>query len=141
MNEKIFIDSDIVLDVLMEREDFYEYSAKIFDLGISKVITLFTTPVVLANVFYLIRKKYGVEKSKELLQILRLFINVLPVEEKTVDMALNSNFRDFEDGLQYFASKENNITILITRNKKDYNERGIMIQSAEEYVKSKYKIL
>ncbi|MDR0705380.1 MAG: hypothetical protein LBF88_10385 [Planctomycetaceae bacterium] len=71
-----------------------------------------------------------------MLKKLRLFIDVLPVKEKTVDMALNSNFGNFEDGLQYFASKENNITILITRNGKDYKEREILIQSAKEYIKS-----
>jgi len=137
MKEKIFIDSDIILDVLLEREEFYEYSAEIFDLGIVKEITLFTTAVVLANVFYFIRKKYGTEKSKEIIRKLRLFINVLPIEEKIVDMTLNSKFGDFEDGLQYFTSKEHDIPILITRNGKDYKEKDIMIQTAEEYIKSK----
>jgi predicted nucleic acid-binding protein len=97
MKEKIFIDSDIILDVLLEREEFYEFSAEIFDLGVVKEIALFTTAVVLANVFYFIRKKYGAEKSKEILRQLRLFINVLPIEEKIVDMVLKSKFGDFED--------------------------------------------
>jgi predicted nucleic acid-binding protein len=88
MTEKIFIDSDIILDVLLAREFFYEFSAEIFDLGISKKVSLFTTAVVLSNVFYFVRKKYGMETSKELLKKLRYFINVLPVEEKIVDMAL-----------------------------------------------------
>jgi hypothetical protein len=52
-------------------------------------------------------------------------------------MTLNSKFGDFEDGLQYFTSNEHNITILITRNGKDYKEKDIMIQTAEEYIKSK----
>jgi predicted nucleic acid-binding protein len=137
MKEKVFIDSDIILDVLLERKDFYEFSAEIFDLGIAKEITLFTTAVVFANVFYFIRKKYGMEKSKEILRQLRLFISVLPIEEKIVDMALNSKFGDFEDGLQYFTSKDHHITILITRNGRDYKEKDIMIQTAEEYIKSK----
>jgi predicted nucleic acid-binding protein len=137
MKAKIFIDSDIILDVLLEREEFYEYSAEIFDLSVVKEIILFTTAVVLANVFYFIRKKYGTEKSKEIIRKLRLFINVLPIEEKIVDMNLYSKFGDFEDGLQYFTSKEHNIPILITRNGKDYKEKDIMIQTAEEYIKSK----
>jgi predicted nucleic acid-binding protein len=138
MSEKIFVDSDIILDVLLARELFYEFSAEVFDLGISKKISLFTTAVVLANVFYFIRKKYDTEKSKELLKKLRHFINVLPVEEKIVDMALNSKFGDFEDGIQYFSSKEHNIPVLITRKGKGYKEKEIIIQTAEEYITSKF---
>jgi predicted nucleic acid-binding protein len=137
MKEKIFIDSDIILDVLMEREQFYESAAGIFDLGIAKEVRIFTTAVVLANVFYFIRKKYGIENSKELLRRLRLFINILSVEEKIVDLALNSNFGDFEDGLHYFSGKEHSMTVLITRNVRDYKEKNIPIQTADEYMQSK----
>jgi predicted nucleic acid-binding protein len=137
MKEKLFIDSDIILDVLLQRKQFYESAAGIFDLGIAKKVDLFSTAVVLANVFYFIRKKYGIEKSKELLKKLRLFINVLAVEEKIVDLALNSKFGDFEDGLQYFSGKEHSVSVLITRNVRDYKEKDILIQTADEYMKSK----
>jgi predicted nucleic acid-binding protein len=137
MNEKIFIDSDIILDVLLERELFYDSSAEILDLGVAKKVNLFTTAVVLANVFYFIRKKYGIEKSKELLRRLRLFINILPIEENIVDMTLNSKIGDFEDGLQYFTGKAHNVTVLITRNIRDYKEKSIIIQTAGEYIKSR----
>jgi predicted nucleic acid-binding protein len=134
MNKKLFIDSDIILDVLAERETFYECAAKIFDLGAAKKIDLYTTAVVLANVFYLLRKKHGIEKSKEQLGKLRRIINVLPLTEKTVDEVLASKFGDFEDGLQYFSAKENKIPVLITRNVRDYKEKDLIIQTAEEYI-------
>jgi predicted nucleic acid-binding protein len=141
MKEKIFIDSDIILDVLLERVPFYDSSAEIFDLGVSKETGLFTTALILANVFYFIRKKFGIEKSKALLRQLRLFINILPIKETIVDMALNSKFSDFEDGLQYFTSKEHSIKALITRNGKDYKEKGVIIQTPDEYLKYKVKEL
>jgi predicted nucleic acid-binding protein len=137
MNEKIFIDSDIILDVLMDRKPFYESSAGILALGIAKEADLFTTAVVLANVFYFIRKKYGIEEAKEQLRKLRLFINIVSVEEKAVDMALNSQFNDFEDGIQYFSAKENDISILITRNIRHYKAGDIFVETAEEYIKAK----
>ena len=65
MNKKLFIDSDIILDVLTKRENFYEFAAEIFDLGYEKKLKLYTSAVVLANVFYILRKKYGIEKSKK----------------------------------------------------------------------------
>jgi predicted nucleic acid-binding protein len=134
MNKKLFIDSDIILDVLTKRDMFYESAVEIFDLGYAKKLDLYTTAVVLANVFYLLRKKYGTEKSKEQIKKLRLIIKVLPINEKIVDDALTSKFGDFEDSLQYFSAKENNIPVLITRNTKDYKEKGLIIQTAEEYL-------
>ena len=136
MNTKLFIDSDIILDVLAERDKFYEPAAEIFDSGYEKKLDLYTTAVVLANVFYILRKKLGTEKSREQLIKLRFIIKVLPVNEKTVDAALTSKIKDFEDGLQYFAAKENGIPVIITRNVKDYKEKDVVIQTAEEYIRN-----
>ena len=112
MNKKIFIDSDIILDVLAERDEFYEPAAEIFDMGFEKKIDLYTTAVALSNVFYVLRKKFGIEKSRNQLRKLRLILKVVPITEKIVDTVLNSKISDFEDGMQYFSAKENNIPVL-----------------------------
>jgi predicted nucleic acid-binding protein len=135
VNKKIFIDSDIILDLLAEREN-YRAAAKIFSLAYKKAIELYTSAVILANVFYLLRKKDGNEKAKKSLKDLRIFVKILPINENIVDITLNSKFSDFEDGLQYFTARENNISILITRNTKDYKEKEIIIQTSEEFIKS-----
>jgi predicted nucleic acid-binding protein len=137
MTEKIFIDSDIILDVLAEREGFVDAAAELFEFGHSNKIELFTTPVVLANVFYILRKTSTNEKAKKNLQKLRLIIHILSINEKIVDLSLNSQFSDFEDGLQYFTAKENNISVLITRNIKHYKVDDMIVETAEEYIKSK----
>jgi predicted nucleic acid-binding protein len=134
MNIKLCIDSDIILDVLATRDNFYEPAASLFDLGYAGKIDLFTTAVVLANVFYILRKKHGIEKSKEQIKQLRQIMKVLPINGKMVDDVLTSKFSDFEDGLQYFAAKENNIPIIITRNVKDYKEKDLIIQTADEFI-------
>ncbi|GAB1457703.1 PIN domain-containing protein [Spirochaetota bacterium] len=137
MNSKIFIDSDIILDVLCKRVPFYEYAALVFTLGDYKKIELATTSVVYANVFYILRKALGIEKAKENLRKLRIMVGVIPVDEKIVDLALNSNFSDFEDGLHYFTARENGIKILLTRNIKDYKVNDIVVQTPEELIKSR----
>jgi predicted nucleic acid-binding protein len=136
MNKKVFIDSDVILDLLCKREPFYSYAAEVFTLGDTKKIELVTTSVVFANVFYILRKLLGIEKAKELLRKLRIIISVVSVEEKVVDLALNSKFSDFEDGLQYFTARENDIKIILTRNTKDYKEKDLLIQTPEEYLKA-----
>jgi hypothetical protein len=66
MNKRIFIDSDIILDLLCKREPFYAFAAEVFTLGDLGKIELVTTSVVFANVFYILRKVLGIEKAKEL---------------------------------------------------------------------------
>jgi predicted nucleic acid-binding protein len=132
---KVFLDSDVILDVLCKRDVFYHFAAEVFTLGDRGEISLYTTSLVFANIFYILRKKIGIEKAKELLRKLRIIIHVLPVGEKIIDLALNSKFNDFEDGIQFFAARENDILILLTRNKKDYKEKGLVIETPEEYIK------
>jgi predicted nucleic acid-binding protein len=136
MNRKVFIDSDIILDLLCKREPFYIFAAEVFTLGDTRKIELVTTSVVFANVFYILRKILGIERAKELLRKLRIMVGVIPVDEKIVDLALNSRFSDFEDGLQYFTARENDIKTLLTRNIKDYKETDLIIQTPQEYLKS-----
>ncbi|MBN2725264.1 MAG: PIN domain-containing protein, partial [Deltaproteobacteria bacterium] len=135
--KKVFIDSDIILDLLCERKPFYKYAAEVFTLGDTGRIKLVTTSLVFANVYYILRKILGIVKAKELLRKLRIIIRVITIEEKIVDLALNSSFSDFEDGIQYFAARENQIGILLTRKIKDYKEKELTILTPEEYLKNR----
>jgi predicted nucleic acid-binding protein len=136
MNKEIFIDTDIILDLLCKREPFYEYAAEVFTLGDKGKVKLVATSLVFANVFYILGKILRIEKAKELLRKLRIIISIVPVTEKAVDLALNSSFSDFEDGLQYFTARENGIRHLLTRNVKDYKGTDFLVQTPEEYLKT-----
>ena len=136
MNKAVFIDADIILDILCKREPFYSYAAEVFTMGDTGIITLVTTPLVFANVFYILRKILGIEKAKELLRKLRIMVEVVPLNDKVIDLALNSSFSDFEDGIQYFGAREQGIKFLLTRNVKDYKETDLIIQTPEEYLKA-----
>ena len=96
--------------------------------------------MVFPNVYYILRKLLGIQKSKEALRKLRLLVKVMPVEEKEVDLALNSKFSDFEDALQYYTAMRYGIEILLTRNIKDYKEREIIVQAPEEFIRDNKKI-
>jgi len=134
--KKVFIDSDIILDLLAERENFYDDAAEIFTLAYEKKIELYTTAVVLANVFYILRKIKGNEEAKRKIKKIRLLVRVLPINENIVDIVLNSSFADFEDGLQYFTSKTHNILTIITRNIGDYkiDDMDMAICASEEFL-------
>lgn len=136
MSNRVFIDSDVILDLLCKREPFYPDAAELFTLGDQGTIELVTTSVVFANVFYILRKALGIDKTKELLRKLRILVGIVPVCEKTVDLAVNSKFSDFEDVMQYFTARENGIKVLLTRNTKDYREKDVVVQTPKQYLKT-----
>ena len=136
MSKDIFIDTDIILDLLCKREPFYPYAAAVFTMGDKGILSLVTTPLVFANVFYILRKSLGIEKAKELLRKLRIMIGIVGMNDKVVDLALNSQFSDFKDGLQYFTAREQGIQHLLTRNIKDFKGFDLLIQTPEEYLKT-----
>lgn len=82
MSKVLFVDSDVILDVLEKREQFYEYSAQILSLGDEKKVKLVTTSLVFANIYYLLRKHLGIEKAKESLRKLRIIVDVISVNAK-----------------------------------------------------------
>lgn len=61
----------------------------------------------------------------------------MPVDDKTLDLALSSDFKDFEDGIQYYTAIEKNLKILLTRNLKDFKAAEISVMTAEQYLKGK----
>lgn len=136
MSRTLFVDSDVILDVLEKREPFYDYSAQILTLGDEKKVQLFTTSLVIANVYYIMRKHLGIQKAKENLRKLRIIVNVMSVNEKEVDLALNSELSDFENALQYFTALNNKIDFIITRNTKDYKNPKLIAQTPQEYIES-----
>lgn len=134
MSKLIFVDSDVILDVLEKREPFYSYSAQILTLGDEKKIKLVTTSLVFSNVYYLLRKHLGIDKAKESLRKLRVIVDVISVNAKEVDLALNSEMSDFGDALQYFTALNSKIGFIITRNVRDYKNPKLIVQTPQEYI-------
>ena len=119
--EKVLLDTDVILDFFFDRKPFSDDSAKILSLCENSKITAFVTSIMLNNIYYLLRKTATHEKVIENLKMLLQIIDVIITDKKTVEVALNSEFKDFEDALQNFSAQNtNDIKIIITRNIKDY---------------------
>ncbi len=131
---RLFIDSDVLLDVFAKREGFYSDSAGLLSLVETKKIRAYTSPIVIANLFYILRKIKSKRIAIESIRKLRLFIGVLPVTESHIDKALASKFKDFEDAIQYFVSSDNGIEYIIMRNKADYKQSSILVCTPAEFL-------
>jgi predicted nucleic acid-binding protein len=132
---KIFIDSDIIIDLYAKREPHYIHAQKLFTLVDRKEIKGYTSPLIFANCHYILRKLTSTEKTLKNLRNLKSLVKILSIDEKTIELALNSDFKDFEDAIQYYTTINHGIKYLITRNKEDYKKATIFIYTAEEYLK------
>jgi predicted nucleic acid-binding protein len=134
--ENVLIDTDVILDFFYDREPFAEFAADILNLCEENKLKGFITPVIVCNVYYLLRKtakhQIVIEKIKQLLTI----IEVLKIDKEIVLDSLNSDFKDFEDALQNFSAIRNEkISIVLTRNIKDYKKSELAIMTPETYLR------
>lgn len=134
--EKVFVDTDIVLDLLSARQPHYKYAAELFSLADENAVRLYVSSLTFANINYILSKQLSSAQARKMLLKFKTLVNVLSVNDKIIELALASDFNDFEDAIQYNTAIENGLTTLLTRNLKDYKKAGIAIQTAQQFLKS-----
>ena len=135
MTRKIFVDTDVVFDLLAKREPFYTYAAQLFTNADKQEVTICVSSLCFGNLNYILSKHKSAVEARKILSRFKVLVTILPVDDKIIELALNSDFKDFEDAIQYYFAIENGINILITRNLKDFKPVRIPVLTAEEFVK------
>ena len=138
MTRKIFVDTDVVFDLLAKREPFYTYAAQLFTNADKQEVTICVSSLCFGNLNYILSKHKSAIEARKILSRFKVLVTILPVDDKIIELALNSDFKDFEDAIQYYCAIENGINILITRNLKDFKPVRIPVLTAEEFVKQLY---
>ncbi|MGI9281242.1 MAG: type II toxin-antitoxin system VapC family toxin [Endozoicomonas sp.] len=136
MTRTLFLDADVILDLMAMREPWFINSAKIFSLIQSGHYKGATSVVVFANIFYILRKLNGSDEARNTLHKLKSLLTVLPTSEASLEQALNSTFKDFEDGIQYFTGQNAGADLLLTRNIKDYKCQDLPVMTPEQFLES-----
>jgi predicted nucleic acid-binding protein len=131
--DRIFVDSDIILDLIQERENYLD-AVQLFNLIEDNKIKGYVSPLIFSNLFYILRKQESGKFALQVLNRLKALLHILTIDEKTIGLALSSGFKDFEDAIQYYSALAENLEYLITRNKEDYKNAGIIICNAREYL-------
>lgn len=131
---KLFVDTDVILDLLGQRIPHFHFSAVLFTFAEMKKLELYTSPLILSNAFYILRKQLGNEQAKNALRKLRILLHIIDSSEAVVDKALNSDFSDFEDAIQYYTALEHEISVILTRNLRDYKNASLIVQTPETFL-------
>ena len=133
----LFIDTDVIIDFLIDRKPYSREAAILFTLIEQKKLRGYSSSLTFSNLYYILRKIETHNKVISKLDSLSYILNILKVEEQTIKNALKSGFADFEDSIQYFCARDNKkISIIITRNTKDYKNSEIPVMTPGDYLKT-----
>jgi predicted nucleic acid-binding protein len=133
--KKVFVDTNIVIDLLAKREPFYTEAAVLFSLAENGKVELAVSSLTIANTSYTLLRRVNATIAKSILRRLKMVVKVLSLDDKIVDLALNDErFSDFEDSLQYFTALENKQDLIITRNLKDFKNTKLPAITAKQFI-------
>ena len=105
-------------------------------LADKKKIQVYTSPSSISNVFYVLAKYENSKIALEKIRKFKLLCSMSVMDDEVVEKAIHSNFKDFEDAMQYFSALASNCNIIITRNEKDFKNAMIPVMNAERYLLS-----
>ena len=136
MKDRLFLDTNVVLDLLGERLPFYDAIAKIATIADEGKITLVISALSYSTIFYVLSKFENSKIVREKLRKFKVIADTSDLTDKIIEQGLSSKFNDFEDALEYYGALKAACSILITRNEKDFKRADIPVMNPDEYLKS-----
>ena len=129
----LFLDTNIVIDLLDKRDPFYKDAVRLFTIAYNKRVQLVVSPITYTTAAYLL-KKHGPEGVRNLLANFRQLSRVATTNERVIDDSIAANFSDFEDAVQYYTALKAKADVIITRNEKDFKSSKIPVMTPAEYL-------
>lgn len=131
--KKIFVDTNVIIDFLADRRPFSFSAARLFSSALAKEIKIYISAVSYNNIYYILNQSLSHSKTVLLLADIAEFTETVDVTKAIIQHAIKSDFKDFEDAIQYYcALSVNKIEVIITRDPKDFKKSTIPVMSAEE---------
>ena len=131
---KLYIDTNVVLDLLQYREPWIDDTLVLFQLAKDKEVELIVSDLTFVNVVYIAGKNFDKQKLKETLIGLKKLVTVVPIGNACVDQALGDDFNDFEDAVQYYAAKRERVDFILSRDEKGFKMSDISVLSVSEFL-------
>lgn len=131
--KKVFLDTNIIIDLIADRKPFSKYSIEIFKKAEEKKIKLFTSSHSIATTHYLLKKYLEEKILRDILYNLLDYVTVIAVDTDVLKKGLRSKHKDFEDSIQILcASTIEKIDCIVTRNTKDFRDSEILVLTPDE---------
>jgi len=129
----VFVDTNILIDLLADRPPFSKFAIEIFDLAEKNKVQLVTSSHSFATTHYLLKKYIEEAALRGLLLSLLDFIDIISIDLAIIKKSLLSKHKDFEDAIQIFAANSiDRIDFIVTRNLKDFKDAGVAVLPPDE---------
>ena len=133
--KSIFLDTNVLIDFFADRKPFSIDAARLFDYSLKKKITIYISAVSYTNIYYIIRQSLSHAETIKMLTEISEWTNVIDLTKDIINKSLTSDFKDFEDAIQYHCAKSiNKIDLIVTRDTKDFKISSLPILSPKEAV-------
>ena len=133
--DALLVDTNVVLDLLARREDFFVEAQELFTLSDHNKVQLNVSSLTFANTHYILSQQVKTPNARRILRKFKVLVNLISLNDKIIELALDSDFKDFEDAIQYYSALECKADIIITRNQKDFKLAQIPVLTAKEHLK------
>lgn len=129
---RVLVDTNVVLDYLLEREPFVVDAEALFGAIESQLIAGYITATTLTDIFYIVRKERGAATAKQAVSRILTGMQICTVDRSILEAAISSNLVDFEDAVQLSCAFKENLDAIVTRNAQDFAGATLPILSAGE---------
>ena len=133
----IFIDTNVIIDFLGNRESYSNAATELFDLYADNKKKIFVSAISYTNVYYLLNKQIKSHKTViSLLSTLYEMTELIDINKNIINQSLHSNFIDFEDSVQFYSALSNTkIELIVTRDKKGFKKSSLPVMDVEQALK------
>ena len=131
---KLFTDTNVVLDLLQYREPWIDDTLVLFQLAKDREVELIVSDLTFVNVVYIAGKNFDKQKLRETLIGLKKLVTVIPMCNTCIDQALSDDFNDFEDAVQYYAAKREQVDFILSRDEKGFKKSDISVLNVSEFL-------
>ena len=130
----VFVDTNVLLDVLSYRKPFYEASAEVWSLAERGELRAHISAISFNNIYYVIRKLKDRNTAEKALRLLRdIFESVAP-DRQILNQSIDADFDDFEDAVQFHSALRAKATCLISRNPRHFPKSSLPVLTPEEFL-------
>lgn len=131
--KSIFLDTNVLIDFFADRKPFSIDAARLFDYSLKKKIYIYISAVSYNNIYYIVRQSLSHAETIKMLTEISEWTNVIDLTKDIINKSLTSDFKDFEDAIQYNCAKSiNKIDLIVTRDTKDYKVSSLAILTPKE---------
>ena len=131
---RVFVDTNVLLDVLAHREPFYRASAQVWSLAELGEVEAYISAISFNNVYYIVRKAEDKARADKAMRLLRDVFDSVAPDTKVINQAIDSDCGDFEDAVQFHSAVRARAQFLITRNPGDFPRTKLPIVTPEEFL-------